>query len=125
MLKKPSLAERLPNGLIMVNDDYRNRVVVIDPATDSIVWQYGITDQSGTDPGDALHPRRLRQPAGQRDHAHPPPDRLTSPTRRPSLNGCRGRGQASASGQPRHRGRQRTSGSSSAPESGRIVAVVA
>jgi len=51
MLKKPSLAERLPNGLIMVNDDYRNRVVVIDPATDSIVWQYGITDVSGTTPG--------------------------------------------------------------------------
>ena len=25
MLKKPSLAERLPNGLIMANDDYRNR----------------------------------------------------------------------------------------------------
>jgi hypothetical protein len=50
-LKKPSLAERLPNGLIMVNDDYRNRVVVIDPTTDSIVWQYGITDASGTTPG--------------------------------------------------------------------------
>jgi hypothetical protein len=51
MLKKPSLAERLPNGLIMVNDDYRNRVVVIDPTTYSIVWQYGITDVSGTTPG--------------------------------------------------------------------------
>lgn len=51
MLKKPSLAERLPNGLIMVNDDYRDRVVVIDPATDSIVWQYGITDTPGTTPG--------------------------------------------------------------------------
>ena len=51
MLKKPSLAERLPNGLIMVNDDYRNRIVVIDPATDNIVWQYGITDQTGTTPG--------------------------------------------------------------------------
>ena len=51
MLKKPSLAERLPNGLIMVNDDYRNRVVVIDPALDQIVWQYGITDVSGTTPG--------------------------------------------------------------------------
>ncbi|HEY5109625.1 MAG TPA: hypothetical protein VII96_08470 [Acidimicrobiales bacterium] len=51
MLKKPSLAERLPSGMIMVNDDYRNRVVVIDPATNSIVWQYGITDQSGTTPG--------------------------------------------------------------------------
>lgn len=51
MLKKPSLAERLPNGLIMVNDDYRHRVVVIDPTTYSIVWQYGITDVSGTAPG--------------------------------------------------------------------------
>ena len=51
MLKKPSLAERLPNGLIMVNDDYRNRVVVIDPATDAIVWQYGINNQAGTAPG--------------------------------------------------------------------------
>jgi hypothetical protein len=50
-LKKPSLAERLPNGLIMVNDDYRNRMVAIDPTTDSIVWQYGITDVSGTSPG--------------------------------------------------------------------------
>ena len=43
-LRKPSLAERLPNGLIMVNDDYRNRVVVIDPTTNWIVWQYGLTD---------------------------------------------------------------------------------
>ncbi len=51
MLKKPSLAERLPNGLIMVNDDYRNRVVVIDPADYSIVWQYGLTDVSGTATG--------------------------------------------------------------------------
>jgi hypothetical protein len=51
MLKKPSLAERLPNGLVMVNDDYRNRMVAIDPATYSIVWQYGLTDVSGTAPG--------------------------------------------------------------------------
>jgi hypothetical protein len=50
-LKKPSLAERFANGLIMVNDDYRNRMVIIDPTTDSIVWQYGITDVSGTAPG--------------------------------------------------------------------------
>ncbi len=50
-LKEPSLAERLPNGLIMVNDDYRDRVVVIDPSTDEIVWQYGVTDVSGTAPG--------------------------------------------------------------------------
>ena len=48
MLRKPSLAERLPNGLIMANDDYRNRVVVIDPNYDTIVWQYGLTDTGGT-----------------------------------------------------------------------------
>jgi len=51
MLRKPSLAERLPNGLIMVNDDYRQRIVVIDPTTDQIVWQYGLTDLAGTAPG--------------------------------------------------------------------------
>ena len=50
-LKMPSLAERLPNGLIMVNDDYRHRVVVIDPATHWLVWQYGLTDVHGTAPG--------------------------------------------------------------------------
>src|SRR5437764_402835 len=31
MLDHPSLAERLPNGMIGANDDYRHRVVVIDP----------------------------------------------------------------------------------------------
>jgi hypothetical protein len=41
----------LPNGLIAVNDDYRDRVVLIDPATSRIVWQYGHTDQPGTAPG--------------------------------------------------------------------------
>ncbi len=51
MLKKPSLAEQLPNGLIMVNDDYRNRVVVIDPKYNAIVWQYGLTDKAGTSVG--------------------------------------------------------------------------
>jgi hypothetical protein len=45
------LAEHLSNGLIMVNDDYRDRVVVVDPAIQSIVWQYGLTDVPGTSPG--------------------------------------------------------------------------
>jgi outer membrane protein assembly factor BamB len=48
MLDHPSLAERLPNGLIGVNDDYRHRVLLIDPSTNEIVWQYGQTDQPGT-----------------------------------------------------------------------------
>jgi outer membrane protein assembly factor BamB len=50
MLDHPSLAEQLPNGLISVNDDYRHRVVLIDPMTKTIVWQYGQTDAPGTGP---------------------------------------------------------------------------
>jgi outer membrane protein assembly factor BamB len=48
MLDHPSLAEQLPNGLIGVNDDYRDRVALIDPSTSAIVWQYGATDQPNT-----------------------------------------------------------------------------
>ena len=51
MLNHPSLAERLPNGLIATNDDYRDRVVIIDPKTKKIVWQYGVTGEPGTAPG--------------------------------------------------------------------------
>jgi len=47
MLNHPSLAERLPGGLIAANDDYRDRVVIIDPKTKKIVWQYGHTDVPG------------------------------------------------------------------------------
>lgn len=51
MLDHPSLAERLPSGLICVNDDYNDRVVIINPATARIVWQYGRTAHPGTAPG--------------------------------------------------------------------------
>jgi hypothetical protein len=51
MLNHPSLAEVLPNGFICVNDDYRHRVVIIDPTTKQIVWQYGHTGVKGTAPG--------------------------------------------------------------------------
>src|SRR5262249_45732754 len=51
MMDHPSLAMPLPNGNIAVNDDYRHRVIVINPRTDRIVWQYGHTDVSGTAPG--------------------------------------------------------------------------
>lgn len=51
MLDHPSLAEVLPSGVICVNDDYRHRVVMIDPKTNAIVWQYGVDDVSGTAPG--------------------------------------------------------------------------
>jgi outer membrane protein assembly factor BamB len=42
-LDQPSLAVRLPNGMIAANDDYNDRVIVIDPKTKAIVWQYGHT----------------------------------------------------------------------------------
>jgi N-acetylneuraminic acid mutarotase len=41
MLDHPSLATMLPNGMIALNDDYNNRVIVIDPHTKKIVWHYG------------------------------------------------------------------------------------
>lgn len=59
MLDHPSLAERLPNGLIITNDDYRDRVVIIDPETKRIVWQYGRTDQPGTGPNQLNTPDGL------------------------------------------------------------------
>ena len=40
-LNQPSLAVRWPNGMIAANDDYNERVIVIDPVTKRIVWQYG------------------------------------------------------------------------------------
>ncbi len=51
MLDHPSLAAPLPNGLIAVTDDYRDRVVLLDPRTGRIVWQYGHTDVPGRSNG--------------------------------------------------------------------------
>jgi DNA-binding beta-propeller fold protein YncE len=50
-LNHPSLAFALPNGDFLMNDDYNHRVVVIDPRSDRIVWQYGHTGQTGTASG--------------------------------------------------------------------------
>jgi hypothetical protein len=50
-LNMPSLALPLPNGDILCNDDYNDRVIVIDPTTSTIVWQYGHTGQAGTASG--------------------------------------------------------------------------
>jgi len=50
-LNHPSLALPLPNGDVLVNDDYNDRVIVIDPAAHRIVWQYGHTGRPGTAPG--------------------------------------------------------------------------
>jgi hypothetical protein len=50
-LDHPSLAAMLPNGDVIVGDDYDNRVVVIDPVSKRIVWQYGHDHRAGTAPG--------------------------------------------------------------------------
>ncbi|HEY6275893.1 MAG TPA: PQQ-binding-like beta-propeller repeat protein [Streptosporangiaceae bacterium] len=50
-LNHPSLVELLPSGVFMVNDDFRDRMVAIDPGTGALVWQYGITGRKGTGPG--------------------------------------------------------------------------
>jgi outer membrane protein assembly factor BamB len=47
----PSLALPLPNGDILLNDDFNDRVCVLDPATGRIVWQYGHTGVPGRGPG--------------------------------------------------------------------------
>jgi outer membrane protein assembly factor BamB len=47
-LDHPSLATPLANGLVSVNDDFRHRLVVIDPRSMRIVWQFGRTDRPGS-----------------------------------------------------------------------------
>jgi hypothetical protein len=59
MLQHPSLGAPLPNGLVAVCDDYGHRVVLIDPATDRIVWQYGQRNHRGRRPGLLSYPDGL------------------------------------------------------------------
>ncbi len=66
-LDQPSLAVPLPNGDFLGNDDYNHRVIVVDPRSNRVVWQYGFTGQPGAGPGylripdglDLLPPRSL------------------------------------------------------------------
>ncbi|MBO0713304.1 MAG: PQQ-binding-like beta-propeller repeat protein [Acidimicrobiales bacterium] len=51
VLNQPSLAELLPSGVLMANDDHNHRMVAIDPATSALVWQYGVTGTPGASPG--------------------------------------------------------------------------
>lgn len=50
-LNQPSLAEVLPNGDVIANDDKNHRVVIIDRRTNRVVWQYGHTGRAGNRPG--------------------------------------------------------------------------
>jgi DNA-binding beta-propeller fold protein YncE len=55
-LDQPSLALPLPNGDVLANDDKNDRVIVVDPHTDKIVWQYGHIHQPGSQPGYLANP---------------------------------------------------------------------
>ena len=57
-LDHPSLAEVLPNGMVIANDDSNHRVIVVDPKTNRIVWQYGRDREEGTRARPAQHPGR-------------------------------------------------------------------
>ena len=50
-LNHPSLAMGLPNGDIILNDDHNHRVIVVNPSTSQIVWQYGHDGVAGSAPG--------------------------------------------------------------------------
>ena len=41
---------------MLANDDKNHRVIVIDPRTNRIVWQYGHTHRAGSGPGYLSNP---------------------------------------------------------------------
>jgi DNA-binding beta-propeller fold protein YncE len=47
-LNQPSLALPLPNGDVIATDDHNHRVIVVDPRTNQIVWQYGVRAIAGS-----------------------------------------------------------------------------
>jgi len=49
----------LPNGYVLATDDRNDRVIVIDPKSDKIVWQYGHTGIPGILPGYLNNPDGL------------------------------------------------------------------
>jgi DNA-binding beta-propeller fold protein YncE len=52
----PSLALPLPNGDVLANDDRNHRVIVVDPRTNRVVWQYGHTGVPGSTDGMLSNP---------------------------------------------------------------------
>lgn len=71
-LNKPSLAIVLPNGDAMISDKVNNRLIVVDPRTNKVVWQYGHTKVPGSSPG------FLNNPTGMDLY---PPNSISAKTR--------------------------------------------
>jgi hypothetical protein len=55
-LNHPSLAVMLPNGNIAINDDYNNRVVIVNRKRGRIVWFYGHAGIPGRGPNELNTP---------------------------------------------------------------------
>ena len=58
-LNHPSLAFGLPNGDVLLNDDANDRVIVVDPRTNRVVWQYGTSGHPGSGLGLLSNPDGL------------------------------------------------------------------
>ena len=80
MLDHPSLAERLPNGLIGVNDDYRHRVLLIDPVTNSDRLAIRTDRHARHRARSAQYPRWIRPAPPRQHHSIAPDHRVTSMT---------------------------------------------
>jgi len=58
-LNKPSMVTALPNGDFMVSDKVNNRLIVVDPRTNTVVWQYGHSKVPGSTPGFLNNPTSM------------------------------------------------------------------
>ncbi|GLV49252.1 hypothetical protein TJA_23540 [Thermus sp. LT1-2-5] len=58
-LDHPSVAVGLANGLVVLTDDHRHRVLGIDRKTGRVVYQYGKTDRPGSALGELRFPDGL------------------------------------------------------------------
>jgi outer membrane protein assembly factor BamB len=58
-LDHPSIAIGLPNGDVCISDDYGDRVLIVDPSTNAIRWQYGVTNSPGRTAGHLYIPDGL------------------------------------------------------------------
>jgi outer membrane protein assembly factor BamB len=75
-LDRPSLAVRWSNGMIAITDDWHHRIVVVDPRTKQIVWQYGHYGVASAAPGFLSKPDGLDLLAATRSPAATQPLRL-------------------------------------------------
>jgi hypothetical protein len=58
-LDHPSIAIGLPNGYVAMNDDYGDRLIIVDPVTNTIKWQYGQKNSPGRTAGHLYIPDGL------------------------------------------------------------------